>query len=318
MNKEIEALLLPNEKVAALLHKSVFIGSLFVICIGILKIIFPQTISMSLLSAVGFICAGTALFFQLKNRKNTIFTWFSLILASCTILIGSIALVNQPLFMSPNSSVSFILVGIALLFSQFPLKRYFSRISQVATLFVAMISMFAVIGYCYQALSLYKLVSYAPMPLSSAITFTIVCFTLLSATSNHGYIKILTKNTPSSILALRLIFTTLTLPAFLGYLFLLSVQIHIFDVPTGVSLLVIVTILVFSMLVWINTRQIQRQDLENLIIKNELEKENITLKVNAEQLAKKALELEEQKGKTYEQLMAGSLSQAIKPPETGD
>jgi len=350
MDKEIEALLVPNQKAITLLRSVATIGSLAVAAIGILcllgwqfnidlfKNFFPHVVAMNPLSAVGFVCAGTALFLQLKKGSSVINTWsvITLILICVTIFIGLTTTLpyistihiglNTLLFaeklagnsISPNTSASFLAIGIALLFSQFPLTRYFSRIAQILTLFIAILSMFAIIGYSYQAFSFYSVAPFAPMPLSSALTFAILCLALLAAISNHGFIKILTKNTPSSLLALRLILITLTLPAILGYLLLLGEQLHFFDIQTGISLLVIGTILLFSTIVWVNTRLLQKQELENLIIKNELEKENIKLKIDSKQLAAKAMELEEKKEETYEYLMKGNLYQPPKPQETGD
>lgn len=350
MDKEIEALLVPNQKAATFLWRIAMLGSIFTAAIGILcllgwqfnvpllKSFFPTTVAMNPLSAIGFVCIGGILFLQVKNRDMTMNTWkevINLVLIASTILIGFMALlaffnktsgIDEIFFteklagnrISPNTSISFLLIGVALLFAQFPLKKYFSRIAQILTLIVATLSMFAIIGYAYQAFSLYQLLSFTPMPLSSAITFAVICITLLSSLSNHGYIKILTKNSPSSRLALRLIFITLTLPAILGYFLLLSEESNLFNVATGVAFFVITTTLLFSILIWINSRQLQKQELENLIIKNELEKENVTLKINAKQLADKAMQLEEKKGETYDFLVAGTLHQETKPPSMGD
>jgi hypothetical protein len=306
MDKEIEALLVPNQRATVFLQTIAILGSSVVVAIGLLCLLSRQF--MNPLSSIGFISAGAALLWQIKNR-DAMNLWkyaISFILIAATIFLGSI------------TNVNFLFIGIALLFSQFSQKKYFSRIAQILILLTATLSMFANIGYVYHALSLSTIIPLAPMPLSSSVTFTILCIALLSAISNHGYIKILTKNSPSSKLALRLIFTTLTLPAIIGYCILLGQQFRVFDESTAVALLVIVIMLLFSILVWINSRQLQKQELENLIIKSELEKENITLKVNAEQLAKKALELEEKKGESYEVLMAGSLHQSLEKPTTGD
>ncbi|HYK08063.1 MAG TPA: hypothetical protein VEW42_01030 [Candidatus Eisenbacteria bacterium] len=306
MDKEIEALLIPNQRATTFLQTTAILGCTIVVGIGLVCLLTRQFINP--FSAISFATAGSTALWQIQNRDR-MNLWkhiVSLILIGVTICIGTLA----------NST--FLFIGVALIFSQFPHKRYFSRIAQILILLVAAMSMFANIGYVYHALSLSAIISFAPMPLSLSVTFTILCIALLSAISNHGYIKILTKNSPSSRLALRLIFTTLTLPAILGYGVLMGQQFHLFDESTAVALLVIVIMLLFSILVWINSRQLQKQELENLIIKSELEKENITLKVNAEQLAKKALELEEKKGESYEVLMAGSLRQGLEKPNMGD
>ena len=62
---------------------------------------------------------------------------------------------------------------------------------------------------------------------------------------------------------------------------------------TEISLLVIWNIILLTSIIWVNTRSIQYIELENLLIKNELEKNNIKLGINAKELAIKTLSLEE-------------------------
>lgn len=330
----MEKLLQSNNVVVSLLKNAALIGSFVTMIIGLLCLVFwqfnislfsnlPYVSGMNPLAAIAFMSAGGSLFFLLQRHSETIqswVAWVALILSFVTTLIGIVSTIHSlsglpveldQLFftdrlagnkISPDTSVSFLLIGTALLFLQFHFKKYFTRTAQLLTLLAASLSMFAVIGYMYKALSFYDAFSFAPMSISSALTFTIICLSILFARVNHGITKILTRRTPSSVMAFRLILIALTLPAILGYLSLLGEQLGFFDTQTGTSLLVIGSILWFSIIVWVNTRAIQNLELENLIIKTQLQKKNIELEIDAKQLASKALELEEEKQEAYKRL----------------
>ena len=338
MPEKIAIILQPRQDVVNLLHQLAIIGAVVTVLVGFLNLIswqfdvsfleksFPLTRNMNPLSAVVFICAGCSLFSLLLEYRNqdrvmkSIMDIIQLMLSIITALIGflmvlhfiGIAHINldQILYanklagnrISPNSSINFFFIGTALLFLQFHTKKYFIRITQILTLLVAVISMFAVIGYIYNALSLYRVTFLTPMPLSSAITFSILCVSLLLAMSDHGITKILTRNTPSSTFALRLIIITLTIPAALGYTLLIGEQLHFYNMQTEIALLIIGNIILLSSIIWINTRVLQHVELENLLIKNELEKNNIRLEINAKTLAEKTLSLEEKNREVSDKL----------------
>lgn len=337
MNENITAILQSKENIVLIFLRLAKIGSIVTVFIGFLCLIgwqfdstfllktFPLTANMNPLSAIEFICNGISLFILLqlntqKGQMKQVLHYIALVLSSITVVIGLIMIatflgiihgnLDQVFFtdklagnkISPNSTINHFFIGVALLFLQFHATKYFTRLSQILTLLVAIISMFAVIGYIYNALALYKVSYLAPMPLSSALTFSILCVSLLFAKSDHGFTKILTRDTSSSTLALRLIVITLTLPAALAYLFLLGEQLHYFNMQTEIALMVIWNIILVSSIIWINTRVLQHIELENLLIKNELEKNNIKLEINANALAEKTLSLEEKNREVIDKL----------------
>ncbi len=306
----MELLLQSNRRAVVFLHTVAIACSIITMVLGLLCLIFwqfnispfsnlPYVSGMNQLSAVAFISAGGALLFLLESRDKTDITWQSIIafILSCiTIGIGTVFATSRFTTnkISSDIGISFLLIGIALLLLQFYYKKYFTRIAQLLTLIAAITSMFAIIGYAYKALSFYDTVSLSPMPLTSALTLAVLCLAILSARPNHGLTKILTRNTASSKMALRLILISLTLPAIIGSLTFIGKDIHLFDDQTVLALVVIGNIILFSITIWITTNAFQNVELENLIIKNELQKKNIELEVDASKLASKAMELEEE------------------------
>lgn len=343
MNEDISQLLKPNERIVSRLRYASFVGSLVTFLIGLLSILgwqlhitylqqsFPLTAMMNPLSAVGFICLGGSLFLFLKEkgRKNYThsFTFFSLLLINIVIAsIGFLMMlyflgispirVDQLLFsnsssISLHSSTNLLLLGLALVLLQFFEKKYSTRIAQLLTLCTGLICMLSIIGYAYEAFSIYQVTSSPSIPLSSAITASIFALSLLAATSDHGITKIFTRNTPSSTLAFRLIVITLILPALLGYVLLFVQQTYYIGVSVEIALLVIGSIILLSIVLWINTRVLQNIELENLIIKKQLEQNNITLEINAKDLANKALSLEEENKVALDKLYTKNALQDI-------
>lgn len=317
----MEVLLQSNKTVVVFLRRTAMVGSIITVLFGLLGLLFWE-INISVLSAAAFVSAGAALLSLLPYHNEPpkpLISILALILSIITFLIGLIIAIHlttglngglsQFLFaykltgnqISLDTGINFFLIGTALIFLQFYYKKYFTRIAQTLTLLAAITSMFAVIGYAYKALSFYG-AAFAPMPLSSALIFSTLCLSILFARSNHGLTKILTRNIPSSKMALRLITISLTLPAIIGSLCLLGKELNLFDIQTAISLIAIGNILLFSIIIWVNTRSIQNLELENLIIKTELQKKNIQLEIDAKQLASKALELEGEKKEAYDKL----------------
>jgi hypothetical protein len=335
MDKEIISLLAPNQKIVTLLQAIAKSGSVFVILSGFIGVLiwrfsiplalklFPNVDGMNPLVAAGFISAGFALFIQLINNTEEKVKWKSIAssLFSCvtlvvglftiaSFLISTFTKYHQLLFtrnlfdsiVHLDISLSFLLVGIALLLLPIPAGKHFMRATHGLTLLAMLLSMFAVIGYLYQSLSLYSHLYFTPMPLSSAFTFTILCLSILFARPNRGFMKVLTRDTASSILSLRLTLVSLSLPAIIGYIVLQGEQLHLYDSQTRLALLVIGNISLFSVVVWLNSAALQKLELENQIIKNELERKSIKLEIDAKSLATKMLALEEEKQDAYDKL----------------
>lgn len=330
MDPQIESLLQSNRKAIYLFHLAAMVGSIITSIIGIISIATSEmhispAFTINLLHAVFFLSVGITLFTQIKKSPFTSRSlWFFLsLIFSCITFFISCFMILQLLLpnngtpnqiISPDTSITLFLISTALLFFQFPRIKYFTRIGQTLTLIASLSTMFTVLGYVYQLFSLHQIIPFTPMLLSTAIMCTIICISLVAATADHGFIKILTQNSASSKLALRLIIITLTLPAIIGYCLLWGQKLHIFSMQTGIPLFVITTIILFSIIIWINTRKLQKIELENLLIKNALENENIKLKIDTEKLANKALELEERKEQAYDYLTKANL---FNPPKSG-
>lgn len=333
MERELTNLLAPNQKTIDFLRITAKIGSLIVLVIGITSLILgyfnvslfvrilPNVIGMRPLIAVGFICASCGLLLHLTDNSESSMTGKSagaFLLSSLTLILGfipflftffqkliggsSLTLLTTLYGNNISLDISFIFIGVALLLMPIPAGRHYMRLAHILTLLVALLSMFAIISYLYQALSYFSFFPLTAMSLSSALTFTLLCLSLLIANPSRGYAKVFTRNTPSSILALRLLIIILTLPATLGYLVLIGEQLRFYDPQTGLTVFVVSSISLFVIAVWINTSALQRVELENLIIKNELEKRNVTLEVDAQSLATKMMTLEEEKKEVDDKL----------------
>lgn len=333
MERELSNLLTSNQKTIDFLQIAAKFGSLFVLLIGIISLtsrrfnialsahILPNVIGINTLIAAGFITAAGGLFLHQLNNSQTKVAWKSMgsfLLSFLTLILGLIPVavsVFQRITADTDSTIinnlygnnisldfSFIFIGIALLLLPIPAGKHYMRLAHILTFLVALLSMFAIISYLYQALSFYSLFPITSMSVSSALTFSLLCLSLILAEPSRGYVKVFTRETPSSILALRLILIVLTLPTILGYLVLIGEQLGIYDPQTGLTLFVVACISLFSVSVGVNSSALQKLELENFIIKKELERKNVTLEIDAKSLASKMMTLEEEKQEAYDKL----------------
>ena len=84
-----------------------------------------------------------------------------------------LAVYEIPNRMAPNTAINFLLVGLALLLLDVKFGRMF-RPAEMLALAAALISLLAIIGYAYSAVSLIGIKSFIPMALNTAVTFAIL------------------------------------------------------------------------------------------------------------------------------------------------
>lgn len=246
----------------------------------------PRLAAMNPMTAVLFILSGIALLL-LENKESIpatkkaghVIAIIIIILATIRIIDILVAFnipVDHFLFarkliedsygniynhMAPNTAVSFILAGIALLWLHRPTKNR-KIISQYMAMIVALVAIFSIIGYLYKVHAFYGILAYFQMAVNSAICFLLLSVAFLFSTSQKGIMKELTGNLTGSVTALPLIISALIIPIILGWLRLLGDWQNLFSVEFGTALLILAIIVVFLAIIWHNTVLLNRRDLQ--------------------------------------------------------
>ena len=210
-----------------------------------LKRVFPGVIAMNPATAAAFILAGVSLALLVGLARGGDLKSRALVLTArlCAlgiVLIGLARLVtlstgwelgvDQWLFTSklmnglelsshiaPNTALNFLLLGGALLLVNVKLRCVRFGV-EFAVVVVGVVSLLAVVGYAYGVQTLYRLGTFNPMALHTAISFLILTAGLLLAHTDSGLLATFAGNNIGGRLARHLLPVALLVPPLLGWL----------------------------------------------------------------------------------------------------
>lgn len=254
-----------------------------------LKEITPGLATMKANSAVAFILLGIALWLGRSSppndasRSSLTRIRIGQACAAAGTLIGALTLaeyvfgwnlgIDQLLFrdvvrspgvsypgrMAPNTALSFVLVGTALLTLDVRTRRGF-RPAELLTMIAALISFLALMGYLYGVKSLQGIGPYSSMAFHTVLTFLLLCSGILAARSDRGWIGLLSGDGAGSVMGRRLVPAAIFIPPLLGWLRTLGQQASWYDTEFGRALLVSSVVVVFTILIWSNVALLNRID----------------------------------------------------------
>ncbi len=276
-------------------------ASVAVICVGgvvligwmlniaTLKSILPGLVTMKANTALAFFLAGVSLWLlragaaqpvvQRRQRRMAQVCAFIValvgLLTLAEYLFGRDLGIDQLLFqeisaavetsspgrMAPNTALSLVLVGLALLLLDVETRRG-HRPAQFLALAAGFVSMLALTGYAYGSTSFYGISSYTRMALHTAATFLVLCAGVCSVRPDTQLMRILTSDTAGGLVARRLLPAAVFIPLVLGWLRLVGQRAGLYDTKFGSALFALSNILVFTVLIWWNANLLFRTDTE--------------------------------------------------------
>ncbi|MFB3895169.1 MAG: ATP-binding protein [bacterium] len=253
--------------------------------IGLLKSILPNLVSMKANTAICFILSGISLLLSIPENAKKSVKHIARGCAGLVLLIGTMSLLeyifqwnlgidqlffqdaanaigtSNPGRMAPNTALNFIFIGFALLLLDVETNRH-SCPFQYLILFAGIIALFAVVGYAYGVNTLYGFAAYTKMAMHTAVTFLIICFSILFSRPHRGWMQIVLSDTSGGIIA-RWFFPAIILILFaLGWLRLAGERAGLYDTAFGTSLRVIINILLFLPLILWTAKSLYKSDLQ--------------------------------------------------------
>ncbi len=252
-----------------------------------LKSVFPGLVTMKVNTALSFALAGLSLQFIGKAPKAQSLRRLA---QGCALIVSLIGLVTlgeyfagrdlgidqllieepagavrtvHPGRMAPVTAVSFLLIGFALLFLDVKTSRGSSPAESLA-LATAAISFFSFVGHLFSVEFRYGIASYANVELHTAVTFIALSAGVLLVRPDRGWMGMIASDGPGGVMARRLLPALIGVPPVLGWLLLQGDQVGLFVDEFGVALFVVMTVLVFSVLVWWNASAQFQRDVERL------------------------------------------------------
>ncbi len=237
-----------------------------------LKRVFPNLVAMNPATAVGFICAAIGLVLMARGDRSAVVLRIGRALAGGAALTGVLKLVSllvsdvgvdQWLFsskldgvndalpnrMAPNTALCFVMIGLAVALIDWR-TRWRQQPAQLLAVATAFLALVAIIGYAYSVTSLYGVGSFIPMALHTAVGFLALSIGALAARTGEGAMALITGRDAGGMLARRLLPAVILIPPALGWLRLTGERMGFFDGSTGVSLLIVSTMLLFIALIW--------------------------------------------------------------------
>lgn len=276
-----------------------------------LKSILPGFSAMNPLEALVFVIASFSLIlrthFAFDRRTKTI---LALIFDLPIIIIGFVTLwgflkgtnlgIDQLLFsdvlsgnrIAPNTGINFVLIGVSLLTLQRHSINIF-RISQLSVLLAGIITIFAMVGYLYNVLALYTISQMFPMSLNTAAAFSVLCASIILSTPNASVVRIFIGHQRSSVLARNLFVFVLLFPIFIGYFILLGSQSGYYAYETGIALTVVVSIIILTAIVWLETKLLRQDEFQKEKYVSSLADRTMQLEQTQRNLNRKITELED-------------------------
>ncbi len=244
----------------------------WILDIPTLKSVLPSWVTMKANTALAFIVSGVSLWLLGKKGAAQRRRRIGQVLALSVAIVGLLTLsqylfnwnlgIDQLVFrelpgavgtshlgrMAPTTALSFILLGFALLLLGQRTRQGYCPF-QFLTLTAALVCLQPLLGYVYGVEGFYGIASYTRMALHTVLMFIVLCVGILLARPDWGLMRIVMSDRISGFIARRFLFVAIVIPCVLGWLIIQGYRLGIYNTAFGLSILVMVSMVVFS--VWI-------------------------------------------------------------------
>jgi len=249
-----------------------------------LETVLPGYVSMKANTALCFALSGTSLLIGYLSRPQAWKKTCSSILALLVILIAGVTLLeyatqlsfgldelffpdspnaaytSNPGRMAPNTALSFLLFGSALIL--LARGRRGVRAAHALTLAGLFIALLALIGYLFDAQVFVTVFSLTRVALHTIFGFWLLGLAILCARPKKGLMATMLANSPGGLIARRLIAPAIITPLFFGWIAFQGLGLKYYDAGFTASLIVLSSMLVICALTAMSITQLNRIDIE--------------------------------------------------------
>jgi PAS domain S-box-containing protein len=244
-----------------------------------LRRVAPGLVAMNPVTAIIFIVCAAALLLSDRIHGNSRFVFFAC--ASCVLIVGLLGLasyvgldlgIDRLLFkamlnvpgqlpnrMAPNTSLNFVLCGIAL-----SLLAWRTRVAEITSQMLAtgvlIVALIALLGYSYKTTALYAVGPFIPMALHTAVAFVLVTIGILASWGQRGWLGWVISSTPGALMIRRMLPSVALILAVLGWLRLRGEQAGFYDATVGVALFVGASMALITALILYTARELDQTD----------------------------------------------------------
>jgi PAS domain S-box-containing protein len=243
-----------------------------------LKSVLPGLVTMKANTALGLALSGTSLWLLLPGEFHAGRRKIAHSLALLLTVIGAATLseylfgldlrIDQLLFheptgtvatyspgrMAPTTTTAFLAIGLALLLLDWKTQRG-RRPAQALSLWAGVVSMMAIVGYIYNATSLYRISLYTQVALLTSIIVFLLSIATFFARPRTGIAADLTGEGSGSLMARRFLPAVFCIPILLGWISLQGQLAGWFGTELGLALYSTASIAVFIVMIWLSARK---------------------------------------------------------------
>jgi signal transduction histidine kinase len=247
-----------------------------------LKSILPGLATMKANTALAFLLAGVSLWLASTSRESQRIDLLAKACASIVLLLGLLTLseyifsrdlgIDQFLFKDPLTpenaypgrmslvtALNFSLLGLSLLILT---RDPYRRLVEVFSAMALLISVLALIGYAYGAVSLYQFSPYSSVAIHTALAFSALCVGILFAHPEQGLMKIFSGDNLGGMMARRLTVAAVVIPFLLGWLFLTGQRMGFYDSTMRLVLSSVSIVISFGILILWNAGILNETDIK--------------------------------------------------------
>ena len=189
--------------------------------------------------------------------------------------------------MSPLTAIDLCALGIALAIAARPALAW---LAQMLALFAMLVATIVAIGYVFRLSNLIGIGGYTTMAPHTDALLLVLCLGVLLLHADRGMMAIFTGDSLGGQMARRILPATIAIPIGLGWLRLEGERAGWYDPRVGPPFLIVGTMMLLSIVVWLNARMIARVDAKRQEVEEELRRTNESLEVR---VADKTAELAE-------------------------
>ena len=211
---------------------------------------------------------------------------------------------------SQYTGFCFFLLGLALIPPYTRLPHRF-HITQLFIFIVSALNMIVLLERVYQLFSSHPMQQIVPVSLPVAFSFVFFCFGLLLRWPNRGFIGNFTLDVTASVFAFRVLMINLISAPLIAFIVLFALQKTSYNLYQVLSIVVIISTVTSSLLLWINVKLLYGHELEHLLMRDSLRNHNVDLVKEEETLKKRMDELQQEKEEYQEKLDSQSAWQDV-------